>query len=51
MFNYIMKDFFEASKPPVESVWNKDLKKWAEAEGSILMGSPRRPRGRLSKVG
>ena len=31
MFNYIMKDFFEASKPPVESVWNRDLRKWAEA--------------------
>jgi hypothetical protein len=31
MFNYIMKDFFKASKPPVESVWNRDLRKWAEA--------------------
>lgn len=30
MFGYIMKDFFGARKPPAESVWNRDLRKWAE---------------------
>lgn len=30
MLNYILKDFFEASKPPIESGWNKDLRKWTE---------------------
>lgn len=29
MFGYIMKDFFGARKPPAESVWNRDLRKWA----------------------
>ena len=33
MFSYIMKEFFQARKPPVESVWNRDLRKWAEAAG------------------
>jgi hypothetical protein len=25
-----LKDFFEASNPPVESIWNRNLRKWAE---------------------
>ena len=33
MFSYIMKEFFAARKPPVESVWNRDLRKWAERAG------------------
>jgi hypothetical protein len=38
MFNYILKDFFEASKPPVESIWNRNLRKWAEAAELNLYG-------------
>ena len=33
MFNYIMKDFYEARRPPIESNWNRDLRKWAEYIG------------------
>ena len=33
IFSYIMKEFFTARKPPVESVWNRDLRKWAECAG------------------
>jgi integrase len=33
MFSYLMKEFFAARKPPAESVWNRDLRKWAEATG------------------
>lgn len=33
MFNYILKDFFEAQKPPAETNWNKDLRKWAVMAG------------------
>ena len=28
-----MKEFFSSRKPPVESVWNRDLRKWAEIAG------------------
>jgi integrase len=33
MFSYLMKEFFSSRKPPVESVWNRDLRKWAEIAG------------------
>jgi integrase len=33
MFNYILKDFFEAQRPPAETNWNKDLRKWAGIAG------------------
>jgi integrase len=33
MFSYLMKEFFASRKPPAESVWNRDLRKWAEMAG------------------
>jgi hypothetical protein len=33
-----MKDFFVASKPPVENFWNRDLRKWAETAEINLYG-------------
>lgn len=33
MFELLLDDFFEERKPPAESNWNRDLRKWAEAAG------------------
>ncbi len=33
MFNYMLKDFWEARKPPLETTWNKDLQRWALSAG------------------
>jgi integrase len=33
MFGYILRDFWEARRPPSESSWNRDLRKWAEMAG------------------
>ena len=33
MFSYLMREFFASRKPPTESVWNRDLRKWAEIAG------------------
>jgi len=30
MFELLLDDFFEARKPPAESNWNRDLRKWTE---------------------
>ena len=38
MFHYIMKDFFEGRHPPVESNWNRGLRKWAESTGIAPYG-------------
>lgn len=31
MFSYILKDFWEGKKPPLEATWNKNLQRWAIA--------------------
>ncbi|MDQ1252554.1 MAG: hypothetical protein QG646_1675 [Euryarchaeota archaeon] len=33
MFNYMLKDFWQACKPPLESTWNKNLQRWALKAG------------------
>ncbi len=33
MFNYLLKDFWQARKPPLESTWNKNLQRWAMSAG------------------
>lgn len=33
MFNYLLKDFWQARRPPLESTWNKDLQRWAKIAG------------------
>ena len=33
MFNYLLKDFWQARKPPLESTWNKNLQRWAIPAG------------------
>jgi len=33
MFGYILCDFWEARRPPSESSWNRDLRKWASMAG------------------
>jgi integrase len=33
MFSYIMKEFFAGIQPPCESVWNRDLRRWATDAG------------------
>lgn len=33
MFEHLMKTFFKEQKPPVESVWNRDLREWAKKAG------------------
>jgi len=33
MFNYLLKDFWQARKPPLESTWNKNLQRWAISSG------------------
>ena len=33
MFSYILKDFWEARKPPCESSWNRNLQKWSQMAG------------------
>ncbi len=33
MFNYMLKDFWEARKPALETTWNKDLQRWAVSAG------------------
>lgn len=38
MFNYILKDFWEGKKPPLEATWNKNLQRWAVAAGINLYG-------------
>jgi len=50
MLNYILKDFFEASKPPIESGWNKVLENGLKMQSSILMNSPLKLRGRLLRA-
>jgi len=32
-----MKDFFSAQKPPAETNWNKDLRKWVLTAGLISL--------------
>ncbi len=39
MFNYLLKDFWQARKPPLESTWNKDLQRWCIAAGISRMES------------
>lgn len=31
MFNYILKDFWQARKPPLEATWNQNMQRWAKA--------------------
>jgi Phage integrase family. len=31
MFSYILNDFLEGKKPPLEATWNKNLQRWAVA--------------------
>lgn len=38
MFNYLLKDFWEASRPPTASTWNKVLQRWAQAAGISPFG-------------
>jgi integrase len=38
MFELLLDDFFEARKPPAESNWNRDLRKWAEDAGITPYG-------------
>ena len=33
MFNYILKDFWEGAKPPLEATWNKNMQRWAIGAG------------------
>ena len=33
MFSYLLKDFWQAHRPPCESVWNRDLQRWAKRAG------------------
>lgn len=33
MFGYMIKDFFKGRRPPAESSWNRDLRKWADSIG------------------
>jgi integrase len=33
MFNYILKDFWEGKRPPLEATWNKNLQRWSQAAG------------------
>lgn len=33
MFNYLLKDFWQVRKPPLESTWNKNLQRWAISAG------------------
>lgn len=33
MFNYILNDFWEGKKPPVERTWNTNLQRWAQNAG------------------
>ncbi|MDD3416587.1 MAG: site-specific integrase [Lachnospiraceae bacterium] len=30
MFNYMLKDFWESRRPPLESTWNKNMQRWAQ---------------------
>jgi len=38
MFHYTMKEFFSGRHPPVESNWNRGLRKWAESAGLAPYG-------------
>jgi hypothetical protein len=29
MFSYLLRDFWQASRPPQETTWNKNLQRWA----------------------
>ena len=33
MFSYLLKDFWQARRPPCESVWNRDLQRWSVKAG------------------
>ena len=33
MFNYILKDFWEGKRPPLEATWNKNLQRWSQTAG------------------
>ncbi len=33
MFKYVLKDFWNGKKPPEETTWNKNLRRWSEAAG------------------
>ncbi len=33
MFSYLLKDFWKARAPPLESTWNKDLQRWSKLAG------------------
>jgi len=38
MFSYILRDFWGARRPPSESSWNRDLRKWAQMTGIAPYG-------------
>src|SRR5664280_2991773 len=43
MFSYLLKDFWQARRPPLESTWNKNLQRWAQGAGlnpCLLYTSP-----------
>lgn len=33
MFSYMLKDFWEGRKPPLEPTWNKNMQRWAKDAG------------------
>ena len=33
MFSYLLRDFWQANRPPLETTWNKNLQRWAVAAG------------------
>jgi integrase len=33
MFSYLLRDFWQASRPPQETTWNKNLQRWAVTAG------------------
>jgi len=33
MFNYILRDFWEGKRPPLEPTWNKNVQRWAMNAG------------------
>jgi intergrase/recombinase len=33
MFNYILRDFWEGKRPPLEPTWNKNIQRWAMNAG------------------
>jgi integrase len=33
MFSYLLQDFWQANRPPLETTWNKNLQRWAATAG------------------